>query len=94
MEQVRRGVLGGLIGAAALLSSPRDASAAFGDAARVRSIKKLLKHQCCHCNVLTEPESKGVHWHLEVCCMCRSLAARQLTPQGECTVLLTPDMQL
>ncbi|CAK0782171.1 hypothetical protein CVIRNUC_005594 [Coccomyxa viridis] len=32
---VRRGVLGGLIGAAALLSSPRDASAAFGDAARV-----------------------------------------------------------
>lgn len=35
--QARRGVLGGLIGAAALLSSPKDASAAFGDAARVYS---------------------------------------------------------
>jgi hypothetical protein len=35
--QARRGVLGGLIGAAALLSSPKDASAAFGDAARVSS---------------------------------------------------------
>ncbi len=35
LVQARRGVLGGIIGAAALLSSPRDASAAFGDAARV-----------------------------------------------------------
>ena len=86
MEQVRRGVLGGLIGAAALLSSPRDASAAFGDAARVRSIKNLSQHQCCHCNFLTEQEAEGVNWHLERCCMCRSLAARQLIPQGECTV--------
>ena len=37
LVQARRGVLGGIIGAAALLSSPRDASAAFGDAARVSS---------------------------------------------------------
>ena len=35
LVQARRGVLSGLIGAAALLSSPKDASAAFGDAARV-----------------------------------------------------------
>jgi hypothetical protein len=37
LVQARRGVLGGLIGAAALLSFPKDASAAFGDAARVCS---------------------------------------------------------
>lgn len=49
--QARRGVLGGIIGAAALLSSPRDASAAFGDAARVRMRSLLqscpIRYLCC-----------------------------------------------
>lgn len=83
MKQARRGVLGGLIGAAALLSSPRDASAAFGDAARVRSTSDIFQHRRCHCNSSVEPEAKGVNWHLKLCCMCRCLAARQQTPQGE-----------
>ena len=60
MEQARRGVLGGLIGAAALLSSPRDASAAFGDAARVRNNSKMFQDQCCHCDPSVEPEAEGV----------------------------------
>ena len=93
--QARRGVLGGIIGAAALLSSPRDASAAFGDAARVSENDKIVLLKggasivCCtvkDCERVGHPKFGK---HLSAVCMCRSSAVRQQIPQGKGATCMT-----
>lgn len=86
--QARRGVLGGLIGAAALLSSPRDASAAFGDAARVsendgNALQGAASIVCCTVKDRERVGHPKFGKHLSAVCMCRSSAARQQIPQGK-----------
>ena len=72
--QARRGVLGGIIGAAALLSSPRDASAAFGDAARVSEIDGIAiqSGESEHCMLYREGLREGRApkiWQASECCV-------------------------